>query len=378
MVAFIDSNSVPLIHFRARPRVQGSTFATIQGPLLQSTSLESFDSHSQVLQGKSKPSARRLHRADHSNQQYSILALTESSGAVVERVAYQAYGQPMFASAAGTTLSVCAKATRYSCTGREWDASLELHHFRARWMSAVSGRFCGRDPAHYEDQNNLYVYVQGKALHAFDPTGSITIRQIGSVKASCANGASHTYEYDLHTADGKPPCPHPDPTKRGKGFLVQHVYVCCPKKKCKSGCCPGIEPSTELECGEYWEAWPWLGNSKPTSQRLEQNPFTDKALFRPPGESCGYYYQRATARFFCEGKTNSGAYIGALIDNWTGERPKGKGCGATKAGSLKMTNREPCFRREQLTKDREAQRIFQVDWNCCPRGNTYLNATANP
>ena len=150
MVAFIDSNSVPPIPSRARPRGQGSTFATSQRPLLQRTSLESFSSHSQVLQGKSTSSPKRLHRADHSNQQYSILAISNASGAVVERVAYQAYGQPTFTNAAGTTLSSSVKATRYSYTGREWDSSLELHHFRARWMSGVSGRFLGRDPWTYK------------------------------------------------------------------------------------------------------------------------------------------------------------------------------------------------------------------------------------
>ena len=61
-----------------------------------------------------------------------ILALTESSNALVERVTYKTYGKPTLTNAAGTTLSVIAKATRYSFTGREWDPSLELHHFRAR------------------------------------------------------------------------------------------------------------------------------------------------------------------------------------------------------------------------------------------------------
>ncbi len=80
----------------------------------------------------------------HRNQQYSILSLSDSSGAVVERISYTAYGQPTFTNAAGTTLSSSAKATRYTYTGREWDASLQLLHFRARWMSGVSGRFEGR------------------------------------------------------------------------------------------------------------------------------------------------------------------------------------------------------------------------------------------
>ena len=90
----------------------------------------------------------------------------------MERAAYQAYGQPTFANAAGTTLSSSAKATRYSYTGREWDPSLELHHFRARWMSGVIGRFCTVDPQLYEACDpSLYRYVFNQPIDALDPTG---------------------------------------------------------------------------------------------------------------------------------------------------------------------------------------------------------------
>ncbi len=109
----------------------------------------------------------------HRNQQYSILAISNASGAVVERVAYQAYGQPTFTNAAGTTLSSSAKATRYSYTGREWDQSLELHHFRARWMSEVSGRFLGRDPIGMIDgPDNYLLYF---SMHNVDPSGLWTV-----------------------------------------------------------------------------------------------------------------------------------------------------------------------------------------------------------
>ncbi len=108
----------------------------------------------------------------HRNQQYSILSLSDSSGAVVERVAYQAYGQQTFTNASGTTLSTSAKATRYSYTGREWDASLQLRHFRARWMSGLSGRFLGRDPVEFESNaTSLFEYLKGNPLSEMDWEG---------------------------------------------------------------------------------------------------------------------------------------------------------------------------------------------------------------
>jgi len=41
----------------------------------------------------------------HRNQQYSITALTDASGSIVERYAYIAYGQPTLLDASGTSLT---------------------------------------------------------------------------------------------------------------------------------------------------------------------------------------------------------------------------------------------------------------------------------
>ena len=215
MVAFSESNSVLSIPSRARPCVQGSTFAAKHRTVHQEPSLTRSVSHSQALQGKSTSLPKRLHRVDHSNQQYSILAISDSNGAVVERVAYQAYGQPTFTNAAGSTLSSSAKATRYSYTGREWDASLELHHFRARWMSGVCGRFVGRDPIGFlgSKWNLLASYL---ALKGVDSLGT-------------------------HVALNPPTLPHGQPWKDGNlGDLVAAttpiVDIQCPCSDCKK--CP--------------------------------------------------------------------------------------------------------------------------------------------
>ncbi|MFN7733818.1 MAG: RHS repeat domain-containing protein, partial [Pirellula sp.] len=57
-------------------------------------------------------------------------------------------------------------------TGREWDATLGLHHFRARWMSPSVGRFLGRDPIGFEGSEwGLYHFGNASALNALDPSG---------------------------------------------------------------------------------------------------------------------------------------------------------------------------------------------------------------
>ncbi len=92
----------------------------------------------------------------HRTQQYSINAVTTSAGAVTERYAYTAYGQPTILNASATPIASSAIGNRYVYTGREWDATLGLYHFRARWMSGLAGRFMGRDPIGYVDGMSLY------------------------------------------------------------------------------------------------------------------------------------------------------------------------------------------------------------------------------
>ena len=84
------------------------------------------------------------------NQQYSVTALTNGSGTIVERYSYTAYGQLAFFDGSSTTVSGSAENSRYTYTGREWDSELVLYHFRARMYDAVAGRFVSRDPIGFE------------------------------------------------------------------------------------------------------------------------------------------------------------------------------------------------------------------------------------
>jgi RHS repeat-associated protein len=107
----------------------------------------------------------------HRNHQYSITAVTTSTGAIAERYAYSAYGQPTVLDASASVLSSSAINNRYTYTGREWDATLGLHHFRARWMSGLTGRFLTRDPFDYIDGTNMYSVLNGQLLWGKDPLG---------------------------------------------------------------------------------------------------------------------------------------------------------------------------------------------------------------
>ena len=107
----------------------------------------------------------------HRNHQYSVTAVTTSTGAIAERYAYTAYGQPTILDASASVLSSSAINNRYTYTGREWDATLGLHHFRARWMSPSAGRFLTRDPIGYSAGANQYRFIRNRALRYVDPRG---------------------------------------------------------------------------------------------------------------------------------------------------------------------------------------------------------------
>jgi len=141
-----------------------------------------------------------------SNQQYSIIALTDESGTVTERYAYDAYGKPTVFDGAGNELAGgSAENNRYMYTGQEWDADLALYHFGGRMYDPWSGRFISRDPSGYSDGYSLYrLYIglqhlgpTGRAIVAIDKLGSGVGQLVLIVQGSSARQAQHCRELPI-------------------------------------------------------------------------------------------------------------------------------------------------------------------------------------
>jgi RHS repeat-associated protein len=81
----------------------------------------------------------------HYNHLYSVAALTDSTGAVVERFTYDAYGRMTITSAGGVSRSKSAVGWDRGFTGYISDPETGLLHARARQYSPGLGRFIGRD-----------------------------------------------------------------------------------------------------------------------------------------------------------------------------------------------------------------------------------------
>jgi RHS repeat-associated protein len=139
---------------------------------------------------RTEPSGTDLYY--HRNQQYSTYAITNSSGSIQERYTYSPYGELTITDASGTTRSASTNDTRYTYTGREWDADLDLYHFRARLYVAAAGSFCSRDPIGYRQVPHLSAALFGPKN--LDPSGrevvdaDMVFRACAQVTSALAGG----------------------------------------------------------------------------------------------------------------------------------------------------------------------------------------------
>jgi RHS repeat-associated protein len=114
----------------------------------------------------------------HANRQYSVTAMTDSSGTVVERYAYSPYGVTTILAPDGATpRATSAVGNTYMYTGRRLDKEFAsssedaIYYYRARYYTPQQGRFTSRDPLTYVEGMSVYAGYFA-ALTAVDPNGT--------------------------------------------------------------------------------------------------------------------------------------------------------------------------------------------------------------
>ena len=119
-------------------------------------------------------------KATISNQDYcfvqdilgNVIALTDTSGAIVEQYEFDIYGKPTIKDGNGNPLTVAK--TPFLFTGREYDNETGLYHYRARAYSPDLGRFLQVDKISFSGgDNNLYRYCSNNPINNVDPSGKI-------------------------------------------------------------------------------------------------------------------------------------------------------------------------------------------------------------
>ena len=124
----------------------------------------------------------------HRNQQYSIIALTDNSGTILEHYAYSAYGKLVILDPTGTPVTTSSVNNSYTYTGRRYEPTTGDYYYRARYYDANLGRFLGRDPIGYEGSWwDLYEYVQSMSLTFNDPRGLQVIIPASGAAGGCGS-----------------------------------------------------------------------------------------------------------------------------------------------------------------------------------------------
>ena len=108
----------------------------------------------------------------HTNHLGSTMALSDAAGAIVERVDYDAYGQPTFFDADGNVISQSSIGNTILFTAREYNIESETYFYRARSMHPNVGRFMQKDPLGYIDGMNIFVYVSNLPVLYRDKYGT--------------------------------------------------------------------------------------------------------------------------------------------------------------------------------------------------------------
>ena len=123
---------------------------------------------------------------------YSVMALADDTGDVVERFAYDAYGSTSVMDSLFVSRSSSNYDWEFLYTGRREDLETGLYYFRARIYSAQLGRFLSRDPLGFVDGMSLYraYFVPG----GVDPMG---LEKCWQEKQACVKGCGWIKNIDM-------------------------------------------------------------------------------------------------------------------------------------------------------------------------------------
>jgi RHS repeat-associated protein len=126
----------------------------------------------------------------------SVIAITDSNGNVVQRYAYDAWGN-LKQNSGSFAFSGTGLVNNFTYTGREYDSESGLYHYRSRAYDPAIGRFLQKDATqgkHLDPQTlDVYAYVSNNPVNSTDPSGGEALVEEGIPYNSSLNKAAAAF-----------------------------------------------------------------------------------------------------------------------------------------------------------------------------------------
>lgn len=111
----------------------------------------------------------------HADDLFAVRALTDATGAVVERYDYGDFGEPKVLDPNGAPRAGSAVGNPHLFAGRRFDPESGFYQFRARYLDPLTGRYTTRDPigpwGDVGNRGNAFGFVGNNPVNRLDPSG---------------------------------------------------------------------------------------------------------------------------------------------------------------------------------------------------------------
>jgi RHS repeat-associated protein len=246
------------------------------------------------------------------------LGAVDGRGELIESIDHDAFGVL-------ATGEVGRQAHHY--TGEFWDQDAQLLYLRARWYDPRIGRFISADPFEGRQRDprslNRYSYAHGDPVHNADPTGAMSMSEVGSTLGIVGNLATRAMTvhglYNAATGDGDLPVP---PFLWGPVFAMEAAGAASEILSLASnfGSGPGttqlLPPQRHHTIPEYM-----CGHNK---QKLVSLPFDDHAMLHVQLDQFGDVLEKIGKRSAAKVMPSRQNQINKMTTRAFGTHPAGR------------------------------------------------------